>query len=219
MTKREAIIFDMDGLMVDTEPLSHRAWNTLLRPYHHQLTPNLIEQMIGLRAEKSAALVKATFDLPLSVDEIIRRRGPIYAKIRANGVRPMPGLHELHAVIAEQRIPWAVATSSSREHAVEILEQLNLWPTEGVMACGNEVPHGKPAPDIYLLAAERLGIAPERCIALEDSGPGSRAAVAAGMLTVAIPNGYTKTAVFAHAHYIFDSLFEVKTNLALLLAG
>jgi len=199
----------MDGLMVDTEPLSHRAWDALLRPFGHQLTNGIVQKIIGLRADVSAAVVRDTFDLPLTVDEIIQQRGPIYAKIRAEGVTAMPGLLPLQELIAKRNIPWAVATSSSRQYAHEILAQLNLMPTNGAMACGNEVANGKPAPDIYLLAAERLGVAPENCLALEDSGPGSKAAVSAGMLTAAIPNEHTKTADFSHAHFVFNSLHDV----------
>lgn len=195
--------------MVDTEPLSHRAWDELLRPFRHKLTNGIVQRIVGLRADVSAALVRDAFNLPMTVDEIIERRGPIYAKIRAEGVTAMPGLMALHELIAQRNIPWAVATSSSRDHAHEILAQLGLTPTNGVMVCGNEVANGKPAPDIYLLAAQRLGFAPEDCLALEDSGPGSQAAVAAGMVTVAIPNEFTKTAVFSHADYVFDSLFDV----------
>ena len=195
--------------MVDTEPLSHRAWDELLRPFGHQLTNGVVKNIVGLRAEISATLVRDAFDLPLSVDEIIQRRGPIYDKIRAEGVTAMPGLMVLHGLIAERNIPWAVATSSPREHAHEILAHLGLTPTRGVMACGNEVAAGKPAPDIYLLAAERLGVAPEHCLALEDSGAGSKAAVSAGMVTAAIPNAHTKTADFSHAHFVFDSLYDV----------
>lgn len=195
--------------MVDTEPLSHRAWDELLRPFGHKLTNGIVKNIVGLRADVSAQVVCEAFDLPFTVDEIIERRGPIYAKIRAEGVTAMPGLMPLHELIAARGIPWAVATSSSRQHANEILAQLNLSPTNGAMACGNEVSNGKPAPDIYLLAAERLGFAPANCLALEDSGPGSKAAVSAGMLTAAIPNEHTKTAVFSHAHFVFNSLHDV----------
>ena len=198
--------------MVDTEPLSHRAWDELLRPFGHQLTNGIVQNIVGLRAEISAALVRDAFELPLTVDEIIQRRGLIYDHIRAEGVAVMPGLMALHGLIAQRNIPWAVATSSPREHANEILTQLGLSPTRGVMACGNEVANGKPAPDIYLLAAKRLGVSPEQCLALEDSGPGSKAAVAAGMLTAAIPNAHTKTADFSHAHFVFNSLFDVIDN-------
>lgn len=215
--KRRAIVFDMDGLMVDTEPLSHQAWNELLRPYGCHLSDDLIARMIGSRADVSARFVQETFNLPLDPSQIIERRAAIYAGIHARGVPPMPGLDVLQQQIAQRGIPWGVATSSPRGHAEEILAQLGLTPTRGAIAAGDEVAHGKPAPDIYLLAAERLGVPPHACIALEDSRPGSLAARAAGMLTVVVPNALTKTADFRHAHFILESLHAVARRLPELL--
>ena len=217
MPKRAAIVFDMDGLMVDSEPLSRRAWDEYLRPYNQYLTDDLQSRIIGLRGDQSSALIRAEFNLPKPAEVILQERRLIYQQLRAQGVPVMPGLMELHAVIAERNIPWAVATSSPRDHAEEILAQLGLDASVRAIAAGDEVTHGKPAPDIYQLAAQRLGVPPENCMALEDSGPGSRAAVSAGMLTIAIPNGETKAADFSHAHYVYTSLFDVIENLDRLL--
>jgi len=217
LSQRQAIIFDMDGLMVDSEPLSRQAWDEFLRPYHGRITDDLQSQIIGLRADLSTPIIKEAFDIPLSVAEILTRRHEIYRSIRAAGVPMMPGLMVLQAKILERGLPWAVASSSGQEHVQEILVQLELADNVHAIACGDEVTHSKPAPDIYLLAAERLGIAPQLCLALEDSGPGSLAAVAAGMRTVVIPNGETNTADFSHAYAVYDSLHEVAKNLDALL--
>ena len=213
MTQLKAIVFDMDGLMVDSEPLSQQAWDDYLRPYGHKLSEEIVQSIIGLRADVSTPIIKELFNLPGSVSQIIAKRAAIYSQIRANGVPTMPGLHELHAEIARRQIPWAVATSSPCTHAVEILQQLGLQNARRAIAAGDEVVHGKPAPDIYLLAAKRLDIAPQNCLALEDSGPGSQAAVAAGMTVIAIPNAQTKTADFSHVHYRFGSLLDVLDKL------
>jgi beta-phosphoglucomutase-like phosphatase (HAD superfamily) len=124
----------------------------------------------------------------------------------------------LQAEIARRQIPWAVATSSPRHHAEIILTQLALADSCRAIAGGDEVRQGKPAPDIYLLAAERLGIAPAHCLALEDSLPGSQAAVAAGMVTVAVPGGDRAAAEFAHADFIFPSLHQVLAHLDELMS-
>lgn len=213
MHKLSAIVFDMDGLMVDSEPLSQQAWDDYLRPFGHQLSQETVESIIGFRADVSTPIIKKMFNLPESVSQIIANRAAIYSQIRANGVPTMPGLHELHKTIARRQLPWAVATSSPRRHAIEILQQLGLKEQCYAIAAGDEVAHGKPAPDIYLLAAERLGVPPRNCLALEDSGPGSKAAVAAGMAVIAIPNAQTKTADFSHVHYRYSSLHDVLANL------
>ncbi|WP_420628673.1 HAD family hydrolase [Candidatus Leptofilum sp.] len=213
MNQLQAIVFDMDGLMVDSEPLSQQAWDEYLRPYGHKLTEEIVSSIIGLRADMSTPTIKAMFNLPEPVPVIIQKRAAIYSQIRASGVPTMPGLHELHTEIARRQIAWAVATSSPRHHAEEILQQLGLHNRCQAIAAGDEVTHGKPNPAIYLLAAERLGIPPKQCLALEDSGPGSLAAVRAGMTTIAIPNAQTKTADFSHAHHRYNSLHDMLANL------
>ena len=211
-------MFDMDGLMVDSEPLSRQAWDEVLRPYGARIDDDLQSRIIGWRVDASAPFVLARLGLEhLDTEEIVARRRAAYAKIRAGGIPEMPGLRELLARIAARGLPWAVATSSPRRHAWEVLAQLGLQEEVAAVACGDEVARGKPAPDIYLLAAKRLGVPPAQCLALDDSGPGTKAAVAAGMLTIAIPNGHTSATDFSHAHYVYSSLHDVAANLEGLL--
>lgn len=217
MNQRRAIIFDMDGLMVDTEPMSRKAWAQLLADYGHRLDDETYGRMIGHRIDVGARIALEAFPIPLTIAEIIGRKSAISDRMRAGGVPVMPGLMELQDEIARINLPWGVATSSPRHHAEVILEQLGLSHACGAVAGGDEVPSGKPAPDIYLLAAERLGVPPDRCLALEDSLPGSQAAVSAGMHVVAIPNGQTLTANFHHVHHLFSSLHDVLANLESLL--
>ena len=218
MTQRQAIIFDMDGLMVDSEPLSRHAWNQVLQAHGYQMTDDFYGQIIGLRTDQSTEIILNQYPMPMTAAELAARKGEIFHQIRAQGIPAMPGLMALQVIIKERAIPWAVATSSPRDHAEIILAQLGLTESCHAIAAGNEVAHSKPAPDIYLLAAERLGIDPTTCLALEDSEPGCQAANAAGMTVIAIPNGETKTAVFACASYRYSSLNQVVQNLDKLLA-
>ncbi len=217
MPQRQAIIFDMDGLMVDSEPLARHAWNQVLQAHSFRMTDNVYRQMIGRRTDKAGQILLENYPLPMALNELVDQKTTIFHDIRAQGVPAMPGLMALQAVIKERGIPWAVATSSPREHAEIILAQLGLTEDCHAIAAGNEVAHGKPAPDIYLLAAERLGIDPTVCLALEDSEPGCQAANAAGMTVIAIPNGETKTAVFSCAAIRYSSLNQVVTHLDELL--
>jgi beta-phosphoglucomutase family hydrolase len=204
----DAIIFDMDGLMVDTEPLSRQAWEMAIRPFGYSLDDATYRRMVGLRSDQSLQIMLQTFDLPLTAEELYAQKNEHYRQLRAKGVPVMPGLCSLLAAIESRHLPWGVATSSSRAQAEEVLAQLGLQDKCHALAAGNEVPHGKPAPDIYLLAAQRLNVAPDGCLALEDSLPGSQAAVAAGMKTVVVPNGRSPTD-FPHAHHVLPSLHEV----------
>ncbi len=217
MGRKEAIVFDMDGLMIDSEPLSRQAWDEVLRPFGHKLTDEIQSQIIGRRFDESTATIKEIFNIPLPIDEIVQQKADANDRLRAKGVPVMLGLIPLQVEIARRGIPWAIATSSRRHHAEQTLKQLGLTEVCHAIAAGNEVENGKPEPDIYLLAAERLGVDPKACLALEDSAPGCRAAIAAGMTAVAIPNGDTKTADFSFAHYQYESLHEVLWHLDKLL--
>ncbi|NCF67765.1 MAG: HAD-IA family hydrolase [Chloroflexi bacterium] len=213
-----AIVLDMDGLMVDTEPLSRRAWAQVLATYGHDLDDAVYNSIIGYRFDESANMIIETYDLPVKMDTLARQKADILAKIRASGVPVMPGLFDLHAAINQRALPWGVATSSPRHHAQEILQQIGLEDSCQIIVGGDEVSRGKPAPDIYLLAAERLGVPSSRCLALEDSAPGCRSALAAGMMVVAIPNGDTKEADFSAVDHIYPSLHNVADELDALLA-
>lgn len=203
--------------MVDTEPLSRQAWDAVLGPFGYALADEVYWQMIGRRSDESSQIAWAAYDLPITAEELLARKSAVFQTTLEQGIPIMPGLMPLLAEIARRQIPWAMATSSPYHQAETVLAQLGLADACRAITAGNEVSHGKPAPDIYLLAAQRLGIAPEDCLALEDSVPGSQAAAAAGMITVAVPNGDTQINAFPHAHYILPSLHAVLTYLDELL--
>lgn len=212
-----ALVLDMDGLMVDSEPQSRQAWDQVLGAHGHTLTDAVYYRVIGYRIDETAAILIDAFDLPLTVDALAQEKEAALAQIRAGGVPVMSGLYELLASISERGISWGVATSSSRRHAEEILAQLGLTDSCQAIAGGDEVPWGKPAPDIYLLAAERLHVLAVHCLAIEDSAPGCRSALAAGMLVAAVPNGGTRTADFSAVDHLFPSLHAVAEELDALL--
>ena len=218
MQKIQAIIFDMDGLMVDTEPLARRSWEMVLNEFGQHLDELAFHQMIGLRRLDGARLVLKKLDLDLSPDELLERKEIYLAKILAGGIPIMPGLERLVEELKQRDIPWAVATSSPISYADLIIRDLGLAMDCQAIASGDEVQHGKPAPDVYLLASERLAVSPESCLALEDSIPGVKAALAAGMLTVAVPNDHTDADAFSLADYIFPSLNEVADGIDRLLS-
>jgi HAD superfamily hydrolase (TIGR01509 family) len=214
--KLQAVVFDLDGLMVNSEPLARQAWDEVLADYGRRLDEVTYRRIVGRRTRESAEIVRASYGLPLPAEELAAAKTRRWQAIWQRGLPPMPGLVELQAELAARALPWAVATSSPRAYAMGILQQLGLADSCGAIAGGDEVTHGKPEPDIYLLAAERLGVSPEACLALEDSVPGARAAQAAGMAVVAIPNG-TPVADFRFADHVLASLHEVASRLDLLL--
>jgi HAD superfamily hydrolase (TIGR01509 family) len=214
---RDTIIFDMDGLMVNTEPISRQAWDRFLRPYGAPLTDEMQAQIIGLRGDNSAAKMQGWYQIPLTVEEILCQRRAIYDELLGNEVPVMPGLFALHEEISQRGLRWGVGTSSPRRHAEKVLHLLGLDDSCGAIAAGDEVTAGKPAPDIYQLTLRRLGVTPQQCLAIEDSGPGSAAAVAAGLRTVAVPHGETLGSDFGHVYRVYPSLKAVLADLDILL--
>lgn len=216
--KRTAILFDMDGLMVDTEPLARRAWERVVAPYGATIDDDLYSRTIGRRTTETAQLVLGALDLPVAAEELIARKTTEFLDSLRDGVPVMPGLWALLNRIEAMGLPWAVATSTPRPVAEIVLGKLGVVGRYGALACGDEVPSGKPAPDIFLLAAERLGVAPAACLALEDSGAGCAAAAAAGTRVIAVPTDLTRDEAFACAYRRYPSLVEVAAELADLLA-
>ena len=214
----KAIVFDMDGLMVDSEPLARQVWERVLAEYGHELDDQTHHQMVGRRTDESARIVLDVFPLPFTPAELVAHKTAIWEEQwRAQGPPPLPGLRELQSELARRELSWAVATSSPRHYAEHVLQELGCEDACQSVTGGDEVEHGKPAPDIYLLAAERLGVAPENCLALEDSVPGARAAQAAGMTVVAVPGVAGAREQFAFADYCFSSLHDVLAHLDELL--
>ncbi len=219
MTQIHCLVFDMDGLLVDSEPLARESWEKVLQPYGLSLDEETYNSVIGLRLEETSILLQARLSIPAEPDELARQKEAYLAQLSTAGIPPMPGLDRLMGELQARQIPWAVATSNRRAFATQVLQQLNLWSACESLTTGEEVQDGKPAPDIYLLAAKRMGVAPESCLALEDSVPGAQAAKTAGMITIAVPGPHEEASAFGFADFVYDSLDDVARELDMLLAA
>jgi HAD superfamily hydrolase (TIGR01509 family) len=176
----------MDGLMVDTEPLSRASWDRVLAEEGVVIGDDLYARMLGRRTTESVELVLAAHLLPWSAAELIDLKTRAFMEILSEGIPAMPGLHALLDELDRRGLPWGVATSSPRPVAAVVLRGLALDGRCQALAAGDEVARGKPAPDLYLLGASRLGVAPATCLALEDTAVGCASAAAAGMRAVAV---------------------------------
>ena len=216
MTTRRprAVIFDMDGLMLDTEPLAARAWDDAAETLGVAFDRTLPPRLIGRNFTDCSAMIRAHYgdfaDYP--VDALLAHWHAAYdAIVTREGVATKPGVFELIDWLEARNIVRAVATSTRRDRAIRKLTHAALLPRFAVLVGGDEIARGKPAPDIYLAAARSLSAEPAECLALEDSFNGIRAAAAAGMPVVMVPDLAEPTPeIAALAVGVYPSLADVQ---------
>ena len=183
-----AVIFDLDGVLADSEMWWSQIDAKLLADYgvtyhgeHHQ-------NVVGISYRLAVEFYKKAFDLTALTEEMMRRRGEIATEFFANRVGLFPGVKEVLEELRLMKLHLAVATSSVGTSARPFLNRHELTNFFEVIVTGEEVEHGKPAPDIYLCAAEKLGVSADACLVVEDALPGVVAAKAAKMRVAAIPD-------------------------------
>lgn len=243
MTEQEfAIVFDLDGLLVDSEPVQAEAFNEVLGRRGHRLQDEDFIELVGYSTYDNWATLRRRFSLPETAEELLIEKDVAYHALLATFLRPMPGAIDLVRALAQAEVPMAVASSSPRRDVLLSLQAVGLIPRpcdEGGrvspvpssaaaktapecsrssardfgsfehIVTADDVERTKPAPDLYLEAARRLGRQPRRCVALEDTGAGLEAACAAGMPCVAVPHRYTTGHDFSRAARIIESLADL----------
>ena len=212
----EAVIFDLDGLLLDSEIVAFKVYEVLGERFHFELTlPDFMENFCGRPLRRNVAYCNERFQLPWDLEEAIEEVLRIEKMILDEGVDVMPGAKELLAFLKENNYRTCVASSSARERSMRLLEQHDLVKYFDDFVFGPEVERGKPNPDIFLKAAEKVGIAPENCLVLEDSQAGIQAAYSAGMKVICIPDLKYPTEEYVQmATAVKESLFDVITYLS-----
>jgi len=188
-TTPSAVIFDMDGLMLDTEIIYHHAWQRAAADLGYRLDDNVLHGLIGIRTEECEEIICAKWGEAFPLHAFRLGWNQHWREIaETDGISLKPGLLKLLDLLEERQIPKAVATSSTQGEAEYSLTVTELSARFPVVVSGDQVTHGKPAPDIFLAAAAALGVAPTRCVVFEDSSAGAIAASTAGMSTFIIPD-------------------------------
>ena len=184
-----AVLFDMDGLMFDTETLAFRAWSRALAEHGLEMRTSDYSRLIGRNMADARLILLDAYgpDTPVDALDAARFRYSS-AEVAERGVPLKPGLVALLDALDALGIPRAMATSTGRERATALLERAGLAGRFHAIVCGDDITRGKPAPDIFLVAARRLDAPATSCLVLEDSEPGVRAAHAARMKTVLVPD-------------------------------
>ena len=216
MNPVRGVLFDMDGIVLDTEKLYGRFWQEAAIALGYPMT---WEQALGMRSlSRSAgqAKLESYFGHGISIEKVRAKRIELMDRyIEENGVEAKPGITELLDFLDEKGIPRAITTSSPRERVERYLEPLGLLKRFDKICTGYDVAKGKPEPDIYLYGAQSIGIEPKHCIALEDSPAGVLSAFRAGCMTVMVPDmdqpdDDTLGRLYAKADSLFDLVMLIK---------
>jgi len=187
----QAVIFDFDGVILDSEPQHQESFRRLFERHRVPFfeTP---DDFTGIAARDNIRRVyqKAGFDLDEGkVEALNHERDELYSVVMQEiGFRTLPGAKELVATLRAQKIPIALASSTNSSVLEKILPRIGLERAFDAVVGGDQVAHGKPAPDIFLKAAEKLGVVPTACVVIEDANAGVQAANAAGMIVLMVRN-------------------------------
>jgi len=202
----KAVVFDLDGLMVNTEDIFNEVGHEVLRRRGKVLTPELLSQMMGRRAPEAFQYLVDAHGLTESVEELLDESRVLFQALAVERLATMPGLLELLSHIEGLQLRKGVATSSGRTYLEEILGRFDLQPRFHVTLAAEDVTHGKPHPEIYLTAAERLEVSPGEMLVLEDSHAGTTAGVQANAIVVSVPTVHSRYQDFSHAWGIAERL-------------
>jgi len=205
----KGVIFDMDGLMVDTEMFYFQVEREMGRRYGRVVEDSLLHRMMGQKPIDSMRM----FVEELGIDEdplvLLAERDERILEAMRRELRPMPGLYELLEALRPVA-KLAVGTGNTRKMVQEVLRILGLEGFFDFVQTSDNVQAGKPSPEIFEKACQGLGLEGSQAAVLEDSANGIRAAHAAGCLPLAVPNEYTRNQDFSLAHRVFSDLFEAK---------
>lgn len=189
MKNIEAVIFDMDGVLIDSERISFKCYQEVLKEYNYKIEEEFYLSVIGRNFEGIKEAMEKEYGDGFPFDDIYKKKAQLALEITSkNGVIVKSGVHELIDDLNEEGYKIAVATSTRRARALELLEEAKIKEKVNFIVCGDEVENSKPNPEIFLKAAKGLGIAPEKCAVVEDSDAGITAAYAAEMIGIHVPD-------------------------------
>jgi HAD superfamily hydrolase (TIGR01509 family) len=215
----KAVVFDLDGLMFNTEELYQWVGAELLGRRGKTFDGELLNAIMGRPPAISLQIMIDRHGLSETVAELASESAEIFGPVLDTRLDLMPGLADLLLALEAAGIPKAIATSSGPTFVMNVLGRFDLRPRfEFVLTC-DDVTDGKPHPEVYLAAAKRFGIEPREMLVLEDSQNGCKAAVASGAFAVAVPGGHSRLHDFTGAKFVADSLADPRIRAALGLSA
>lgn len=205
----QGVIFDLDGVLVDSERIAYNIWCDLVGQYGKTLDEAGYASAIGTSQEETAMHIMRLTGLNFDVDEICAWAWQELGNRISAGIEPLPGVLPLIQGLAEAGYPLAIASNGISGYVTDTLRGAGLIDFFPIRVCIDEVETGKPAPDVYLGAAEKLGVDPRRCLGFEDSRVGVQAAHSAGLKVIVVPGPSERGEKFPGAWKMYPSLVEV----------
>lgn len=214
-----AAVFDLDGLLFNTEDLYQQVGAEVLRRRGHEFTAELLHAMMGRPGRVALQMMIDYHRLQDTVETLAQESAEIFPAILDERLAFMPGVPQLLAALEGSGIPKAVATSSGRRFTTDVLGRFDLEPRFAFLLTAEDVVEGKPHPEIYLKAAARFGLDPSQIVVFEDSQNGCRAAVAAGAVAVAVPGDHSRHHDFTGASLVAETLADPRVYELLGIAS
>ncbi len=212
----KGVIFDMDGLMIDSERLYFQTEREMARRFQKNVKDETLWKMMGRNPIESMKIFVEELELPLTARKALDMRNIIMRKKLRTDLKVMPGLNHILDAFPG-KIKLAVCTGAQQEFLDIVVDQLGIREKFAVLQASDEIKKGKPEPDIYLVVCDKLRLEPHDCIVLEDSSNGALAAKQAGCYTIAVPSEYTFGQDFTFVDYIAADLFQAEKHIHDLL--
>lgn len=212
--KIKAIIFDMDGVIFDTEMIYLKVWSEVFEKYRYKMTKEIYASVLGTGRENVKKVFVNHFGSDLPIDDMYIEKDDNLAKEIEKGVPLKSGVYEILEYLKENDFKIALATSATSKRAFKQLKQANIENFFNAIVCRDEVRETKPNPDIFLKAADKLMVKPEQCIVIEDSSAGIEAAFNAGMLPIHVVDlKEADEKILSNSYKSFNDLSEIRNEL------
>ncbi|MEE9513553.1 MAG: HAD family phosphatase [Anaerolineales bacterium] len=210
----KAVIFDLDGLMIESESIGYEVWRQVVAEFGGEMGETLYREFIGKTPEATIDLVCEALGLSISPEDLSERYWSQRTEIMCVEARAVEGLVTLIEDLHQVQVPLGVASNSPTNYVERVLEALQMQHRFQAVIGSDQVPEGKPAPDVYLATAAALAVGPQDCLAIEDSPTGLQAALNAGMRCIVVPNENLEGEDFSGAEGRYNSLREVLAALS-----
>jgi HAD superfamily hydrolase (TIGR01509 family) len=212
----KALIFDMDGLMIDSERLYWEVEREIARKFQKSVREETLWKMMGRRPIEGLRIFVEDLQLPITAEEALSRRDVLMREKYRNESEAMPGLFHMLDTF-EERLKLAVCTGAQQEFMEIVVDRLGIREKFDILQASDEIKKGKPDPEIYLTCCRKLGLRPAKCVVLEDSSNGALAGKRTGCYVIAVPSVYSRGQDFSFVDFVAQDLIDAEKHISGLL--